>query len=250
MVGFAVLALLLLGADALLRPSEALDPGPGLRDALARELQLSQGRAPTAAELAAALAVWRDDELLFREGKRLGLHERDPVIRRRVIQQVKQIHRASGAEAEPTDAELLVLRDTWPERYAIPQRVAFEHAWWPAGSSDVEALAGRVAELSMGADLSTLGEAFPRGTHEPLTSIDGLARAYGEDFAGALLRAPVGHWVASPSRFGWHALRVSAREPAHMPELDVLRGALTRDWQSTAAERAEAAALDVLRGGP
>ena len=242
LVGFVAIALVLLGIDAWLRPSSEVEVGPGLADAVDRAFEAQHGRPPTEAEHDAAVQGWIDDELLYREGLELGLHEGDPVIRRRVIQQVKQLHRAQAGE-EATDAELQALLEAWPERYAIPDRLSFEHRFF--GDAQEQAEAWAEAANADGAPAEG-GRAFPRGLAEGLTPVDALSRAYGAPFVEAL-EAGEG-WQVLESRYGWHAARATAREAARTPSVDEIRPTLLRDWQADAQDRAEADALDRLRG--
>jgi len=244
LVGFTVIALLLLALDALLRPSAEVEVGPGLSDAVDRAFEAQHGRSPTPAEHDAAVQAWIDDELLYREGLELGLHEGDPVIRRRVIQQLRQLHRARAGDA-PTDAELLALRDAWPERYSLPERLAFEHHFFAERKEEAEA---QVAALVAGKRTRPAGQAFARGTQEALSPVEGLSRAYGISFVRTLLDTD--QWVALQSRYGWHVARRTGHAQARVPELDEIRPVLLRDWQTDAADRAEADALDRLRGAP
>ena len=87
-----LLHFLLLGAllFVLHRAWQGLQPSdrlivitPALHADLERELAVELGRAPDAAELAAALETWKSEEVLFREGVRLGLDDDDPLVRRR-----------------------------------------------------------------------------------------------------------------------------------------------------------------------
>src|SRR5262245_17046022 len=58
---------------------------PALRADLGRELSAELGRAPQPAELESALETWKAEEILFREGLRLGLDKDDLLVRRRVV---------------------------------------------------------------------------------------------------------------------------------------------------------------------
>lgn len=239
LVGFTLIAVVLLMVDAWLRPPAEIEVGPGLSDAVARAFEAQHGREPSEAEHEAAMDAWVDDELLYREGLELGLHEGDPVIRRRVIQQVRQLHRAQIGEA-PGDEELRSLRDTWPERYTLPERIGFEHLFF---GEDEAAAAAAVAQ-----DVPSGGRAFPRGAAEPSTAVQALSRAYGDEFVEGVRTAE--GWVVLESRYGWHVVRRTQHEAARLPTVEELRPVLERDWQSDAAERAENAALERLRGTP
>lgn len=80
--------------------------GPITRE-LERELADRLGRVPTDDERTQALAVWRRDEALYREGLRRGLDDGDPIVRRRIIDKLLEIHEQLAPPIPPlTDAAL------------------------------------------------------------------------------------------------------------------------------------------------
>lgn len=74
---------------------------------LEREIEDRLGRAPTAEERARAIAAWRRDEALYREGLRRGLDAGDPIVRRRIIDKLLEIHEQLAPPIPPpTEMEL------------------------------------------------------------------------------------------------------------------------------------------------
>ena len=73
-----------------------------LRERLANEWNQRHGSQPTSEALAGLVDAYVNDELLYREGIRLGLDRGDPEIRARVIQNVRRVigESAAGAGAE------------------------------------------------------------------------------------------------------------------------------------------------------
>ena len=58
-------------------------------EALRRDFRRSVGTPPDAGELAALIRDYVDREILFREALRAGLHRSDPLIRRRLVQNIR-----------------------------------------------------------------------------------------------------------------------------------------------------------------
>jgi hypothetical protein len=167
------------------------------------------------AKAAEVRARWIADQMLFREGVRMGLDQGDPIIQQRVVQKVLLLAEAlGGATREPTRAELRAEYERSTPRY---RRAAGYHV--------MHVFAARRDDLPAGPlDPSALphaGEPFPlpretRATH------DELRRAYGAAFADAIAaQSPsTGYSEPVPSSFGWHRVRVVDVAPAYTPAFE------------------------------
>ncbi|MFO0572639.1 MAG: peptidylprolyl isomerase [Polyangia bacterium] len=255
LVHFVVLALLLLGAQALQRlftaSPERIRLGREEQAGVAADLARRLGRAPTADELRAAVSRLIDDEVLVREALRRGLDQGDVIVRRRLIQKMELLAEALTPAPTPTDAELLALRDRAAGRYREPARVALEHVFvsrdrsGPEVARRAEALRRR---LVAGEPPTALGEPFPHGAALGLLKESQLAAIFGAELARAALLLPPGAWSAPlPSSYGLHVVRVTAREEARLPSLDELRERLIVDLRDSQRDERRRLALDALR---
>jgi parvulin-like peptidyl-prolyl isomerase len=79
---------------------------------------------------------------------------------------------------------------------------------------------------------------------------DMVARDFGEQFASALVAAPLGVWQGPvTSGYGVHLVRVSQRVPGHPATLADVRAAVERDWESDRRNRAKEDYYHRLRRG-
>jgi hypothetical protein len=159
-----------------------------------------------------------EDEILYREGLRLGLDREDPIIRQRVIQKVLLLAEdLGGASRAPSEAELSGYLASHPERFGMPPRIRFAHVF----ASREDLLPAARALPATGVPLA--GEAFPH-PREVDGSRDDLERSFGLEFAGAVFALPEGTWSAPvASKFGWHRVRVDGHEPERTPRLEEIR---------------------------
>ena len=82
------------------------------------------------------------------------------------------------------------------------------------------------------------------------TPADLVARDFGDAFAAALEKVPVGEWVGPiDSSFGTHYVRVSDRTPAVAPQLAAVRDHVVREWENERRQRARTEAYARMRGG-
>jgi parvulin-like peptidyl-prolyl isomerase len=81
------------------------------------------------------------------------------------------------------------------------------------------------------------------------TPADLVARDFGDSFAAALEKAPVGEWAGPiDSSFGAHYVRVSDRTPAVAPQLAAVRDHVVREWENERRQRARTDAYAKMRG--
>lgn len=248
---FIVLGALLFALDAW-RSSARDDPRtlvvtPAVRATLSRSFEQREGRAPTAAELGAAIGEWAKGEALYREALRLGLDQGDPVVRDRLVQKMRGVEESSVVVRQPTDAEL----ETWlrehRQRYESPLRFDFEHHFVAQSHADADARAERVLKaLRAEEGVEKLTDAFYAGSRHERRSVPYLERTFGKGFANALTRTPTGEWALLRSDHGLHAVRLKQRAGGEPPTVKALRGVLTRDWQAAERQRRVDERLDAL----
>ena len=251
LVQFAGLGLLFFAIHAALAPGggEPLTVDAARVGATGTELARRLGRAATPAEVAAALRVELDEERLYREALALGLDRDDPIVRRRLIQKLRFVHEDLAEVGEPTDAELLAVRDANPDRYTAPARYALTQVLAARERHPDPQAAARAlqARLLAGEDPTRLGDMSVHGQRFGERTTSAYASVFGDEFAAALLNMSPGTWSLAPSSLGWHVVRVDAVTPPALPDLAALRPRLRADWEADRRAASSEAALAELR---
>ncbi len=234
--------------------------------------QRSHGRLPDPAQREALIQAALDEDILFREALRLGLHRRDPVVLRRLYQDVQFL----GLEAAPADAirtaldmqlytgdevirrrllermraighgpapplDEAALRQRYQDqlaRWSIPPRLSFEHRFLrDADSARPQELLRRLRDgEEVSADPFLLGQRF--------TALDRseVAERFGQSFAERLWAQTDGLW-SGPLRspYGQHLVRISDRLPQQPRPYAEVRERLAQEWrEALQAERLRA----------
>jgi hypothetical protein len=214
----------------------------GVVDDLVTQHAAARGRGPSATELTHLIESYVHDEILYREGVRLGLDRDDIVVKRRVRQKIEIIAEESASTRPPTDADLSAYLAANPARFLQPAILTFEQVFLGESTSSprvVPAAAVTLQALRSGTDPGQLGKAtlLPRGMTD--TPADLVARGFGASFAAALEKVPIGEWAGPiDSTFGGHYVRVSDRTPAVSPPLAAVRGHVMREWENERRQRA------------
>ena len=207
-----------------------------LEDGLTKRL----GRPPAREELEAALSDRIDEELLFREARRHGLEQGDPIVRRRLVQKMTYVLQRLDAPPSISEADIRAWREAHPEQYRRPAQRDLTHVF----VGEAEAVAGLREALAAGADPLELGRPFPHA--RTLTGKDqrGLERMFGAPFAAATFALSGDGWHAVESSYGHHLVRIDRRRAEGLLPIDAVRG---RVREAIAAERARASFEEGLR---
>ena len=223
------------GMVAAPNSADAIVVSEKIVDELAREHEVRWTRKPTDQELAGLVDAYVRDEILYREGMALGLDRDDQLVKRRVRQKFEVMAEEQSAREAPSDADLNAYMAKNANRFLLPATVSFEQIFFDnARPSDVErAVAAASAAVARGADPSKLGQASLLPNRVESTAQDLVARDFGAEFARRIETVPLGQWSGPiPSSFGAHLVRVSARAPAVLPELNAIRQAVAREWEN------------------
>jgi hypothetical protein len=223
----------------------------GVVDDLVTQHVAAKGREPSHAELDHLVESYVRDEILYREGVKLGLERDDIVVKRRVRQKIEMMAEEDAATRSPTDADLSAYLAANPARFAQPAVLTFEQVFVGAptsGSRAVHAVALTGVALRKGVDAETLGTPTLLPHRMTRTPADLVARDFGSSFAAALERLPVDEWVGPiASSFGTHYVRVSERTPAVPPQLAAVRDHVVREWENERRQRARNEAYARMR---
>lgn len=210
------------------------------------------GREPTEAELQALLDETVDEEILYREARRLGLDRDDAVVRRRLAQKLTFLmENASGLEA-PTAAEVEEYFARHVERYRRARRLTFDHVFL-SGDRRADAAhdaAGLLRELraASGGRWRQLGDPFMlRNSYADRTERE-IAELFGEPFATAVSGLAAGDWHGPvQSAYGTHLVRVVARTESRLPTLAELRDRVVADLRDDRRRERSRAAYQAVR---
>jgi peptidyl-prolyl cis-trans isomerase C len=233
------------------RPTNRIVISDAVLRGLRQEHLRRTGALPSAAEEAALIQRFADNEMLYREAVAEGLDRGDLIVRRRLVQKMEFVLEAEDPIPEPSDAELQAYLDAHAERYAIAARVAMTQVFVSTDQhgADAERLAGALrTQLLAGADPATLGDPFLRGRDFTMRSERDLAGIFGAPFAAQVMGLHTDSWSAPlRSSYGLHLVRVTQRSPARQPTLQEVRSAVLQDWEDEHRTAANAQALARLR---
>lgn len=162
------------------------------------------------------------DDHLLTQARALGMHRRDFVMRRRLVQLMEM--RLVGA-ATVGEGELRQYVQSHPGRYARPARYRFRHVYFDGRNRDSLARAqARLAHLRAGAVGAETADPFLAGHAFASRTASEVTRDFGPDFAQALAQAPVGDWSGPhASVYGLHLLKLEHIDPARPLPFDEIR---------------------------
>ncbi len=257
---FIMVGLLAFGVDRWMSPpapapasEDVIEVGPAVRGGLRDEWRRQMGRIPGAEEEETLVEDWIDREVLYRRALDLGLDRADPVLRKRLVDQMRLIIEGEVSPRAPTEEELAACLAETPEQYRRPAAVSFEHFFLSTAlrgarvRGDADAL---LAQLRAGTDAAVLrGDPFVRGSRFRDHDRTALTRVFGPVFAAAVLEAPEGIWSGPlQSVHGLHLVRVSAHREERAAGVAEVRRRLEKDCANRRQAAALRAALDALRG--
>jgi hypothetical protein len=256
MLHFLLIGIALFGAYRWVSPGDSggrrIVITQGVVDDLVTQHVAARGREPSTIELNHLIESYVRDEILYREGVRLGLERDDIVVKRRVRQKIEMIAEEDASTRTPTDADLSAYLTANQARFVQPAVLTFEQVFLgqpTSGRGVVHAVAVRREVLRSATDPEKLGKPTLLPYRMTLTPADLVARDFGASFAAALERVPVGEWVGPiDSSFGAHYVRVSDRTPAVAPQLAAVRDHVVREWENERRQRARNDAYTKMRG--
>ncbi|WP_437580143.1 hypothetical protein [Sorangium sp. So ce887] len=227
-------ALLFLAHRLIVGDPRVVVVSAGLKADVERRFRDETGRAPTEAELTAALDGWKRDEALYREALREELDRQDATVRTVLADKLRARAVQQMPAREPTDAELDAWLASHRSRYETPLRYTFEIVAFPKSDAAAETQRStyRLA-LADGADPRTLGRPIVGGN---LTR-DNLAAKFGPALAESICNLPFAAWQAQETEDSLLLVRVN-RIDGGLPGREELRPALTADWAAARKKQA------------
>jgi parvulin-like peptidyl-prolyl isomerase len=159
----------------------------------------------------------RTDASLFEEAVALGMDRSDPVVRRRLVQRMRLLIEARALAVEPSEDELRARYEQDTGQHVRAARVRIKHLYFEASRRErAEQLLQQLAASGAGPDAPAAeGEPFLHPPSQPLQSQRQLADRFGPDFAAQVFGLPVGRW-SGPVASAYGAHLVFVHQ--HLPE--------------------------------
>jgi|GEM_PF-3554952 len=153
------------------------------------------------------------DELLYKEGLRLGLDKGDTIIKQRVIQKVSFLaQQLGGASSQVDESTLRAYFKSTRQRWKSPKQLHFVHVYLRQSSAQKWQSIQRQLVFAKGTP--KLGDSFLLGNEQPLTSTSKLKSLFGKDFVSSCLKLPLHRWSRPiSSKYGTHIVKVLMRKP-------------------------------------
>lgn len=192
------------------------------------------GAPPSPQDMPRLVEEYVRQEILFREGKKMGFDAGDLAIRNRIVQKMTYLLDAPIEADPPTAPEVASFFEQHAARYVAPEQIGFLQIYFSparrgAGAEKdarqaLQSLRIRPSDGGIRGDPLLLAlDPSPRRREE-------VAADFGNEFATALFGAPLGSWSGPfRSAHGFHLVRVLEHAPAHLPELAEVRDAVVRD---------------------
>ena len=196
----------------------------------------------------AGAAEDRDDASLYAEALEMGMHRTDIVVRRRLVQRMRLDLETEGVAEDPAESALRTFHEQNQERYRSPARLRVTQLYFRDESSAQTAKTA-LGEAAPG-DESAVGEAFLHPSDQPSQTRRELADRFGSGFADAIFAAPGATWLGPiASAYGFHLVWIHERSPERDQRFEEVSDAVRYAWLAERRRDALEAALDRLRKG-
>ncbi len=229
LVHFCILGALIFAADAALHPPTRDDHTilvtKAMRQSFIDNFDEDKARVPSPAELQKMIDSWVASEILYREGKALGVDKGDDMIRDRIAYKLQLLIFDQINVPPPTEEQLRSWFAANHERFDEPERVGF----YLTPASDEDTARRELEDIQAQREPPELQRQTRAILGRPVAS---LAPAFGEAFREGLLSLPVGQWAVLQSKDGWHVVRLDSRRQGVPASLDSVRDEAARIWHT------------------
>jgi hypothetical protein len=248
---FLLLGAAIFAAYGLLSKGTGNDPGrivvtQGQLAALGEGFIRTWQRPPTPEEMQGLIRERVHEEVYYREALALGLDKDDLIIRRRLRQKMEFVSHDLAAPAEPGDAQLQAYLDAHAASFATEPRFSFRQVYLDPQrrgahlARDAERLLAGLNLAGTKASLVSLGDSLLLEHEFDNASARDVGNLFGEKFAAALGRLPLGQWQGPvESGYGMHVVFLSERTDGRLPALDDVRAAVRRELSSAQQREAD-----------
>jgi peptidyl-prolyl cis-trans isomerase C len=245
LVQFLVIGILLFAGYRVANPSATISGGTArivLTEDDLKQMALvwvAQGRPPpTPQQMQSLIETKVREEVLYREALALGLDKDDTIVKRQLARKMEFLAEDVSKLEEPTSDELHAWYEKNKARFALPPRGSFRHVYFSPdrrGKSvraDAERALVRLAGASMNAPAAaTAGDPFMFQNYYGDRSFDDLAKAFGPQFARALVGVKPGAWAGPiESGYGWHIVFVEWLTPERIPAYEEVAADVKTAW--------------------
>lgn len=217
---FCVLGGLIFATDAVLhrpaRDDHVITVTKARRQAFIDGFDEDRQRVPSDAELQKMIDAWVASEILYREGKSLGVDRGDDMIRDRIAYKLQLMIFDQIQVAQPTEAQLRAWFADNHERFDAPETVGF----YLTPPTDEATARQQLADIQAGRESADLENQTRAILARPVPS---LVPAFGQGFRDALLGLPLEQWTVLQSKDGWHVVRLDSRRPGTPKQFEDVR---------------------------
>lgn len=224
---FVLLGALIFGVDAVLHPppkdDKVITVTKAMRQSFIDNFDEDKSRVPSDAELEKMIESWVASEILYREGKALGVDRGDDMIRDRVAFKLQLLIFDQIRVSQPTEDQLRAWFADNHERFDEQERVGF----YLTPPTDEMTAQRQLEEIQAQHESEDLQKQTRAILGRPVAS---LAASFGEGFRDALLALPLGQWKILQSKDGWHVVRLDSRRAGVLASLDDVRDEAVRIW--------------------
>lgn len=224
---FVLLGALIFGVDAVLHPppkdEKVITVTKAMRQSFIDNFDEDKSRVPSDAELEKMIESWVASEILYREGKALGVDRGDDMIRDRVAFKLQLLIFDQIRVSQPTEDQLRAWFAGNHGRFDEQERVGF----YLTPPTDEMTAQRQLEEIQAQHESEDLQKQTRAILGRPVAS---LAPSFGEGFRDALLALPLGQWKVLQSKDGWHVVRLDSRRAGVLASLDDVRDEAVRIW--------------------
>jgi len=195
-----------------------------------------------------------DDRTLFERALAMNMQMHDPVVRARLLYRAREALGSVPKDRMPTRQDLEAHRKAHPDRFEREEKVDFQQVFLSRAKRG-DALAADAT--AMREQLAALGDQPPQGLGDPLPGLrqeqiatpSQVENDYGAQLAQVVREAIVGVWRGPiPSVYGLHFIKVTGKEPAYVPPLDVIAAEVRADRLREIRDELRKERMDALRG--
>lgn len=229
LIHFLLIGAVLFAVDGWLHPPKkeerTIVVSKALRQSFIDNFDEDKARVPSAEELKKMTDAWVASEILYREGKAMGVDRGDDMIRDRIAYKLQLLIFDQVKVSKPTDAQLQSWFASNHGHFDQPELVGF----YITPPSDEPTARRELADIQAQHESADLQGKTRAILARP---VDSIAPAFGSAFRDALLLQPLGEWSVLQSKDGWHVVRLDSRRPGKLARLDDVRDEAIRIWHN------------------